>query len=112
MPAEPSGNVNRRTSVLFRKSKSMSPQKLVKAGESPTSGPQLGTKTFLSVVLPRLETLLHPRKRSRSASGESEPEEESPVKRLDTGMPGGHQEVVGHGLLNLILTHSVNFGCD
>ncbi|XP_023685954.1 bromodomain-containing protein 1 isoform X1 [Paramormyrops kingsleyae] len=89
MPAEPSGNVNRRTSVLFRKSKSMSPQKLVKAGESPTSGPQLGTKTFLSVVLPRLETLLHPRKRSRSASGESEPEEESPVKRLDTGLSNG-----------------------
>uniref|UniRef100_G3WWF5 Bromodomain containing 1 n=1 Tax=Sarcophilus harrisii TaxID=9305 RepID=G3WWF5_SARHA len=36
-------------------------------------------------VLPRLETLLQPRKRSRSACGDSEADEESPGKRLDTG---------------------------
>ena len=36
-------------------------------------------------VLPRLETLLQPRKRSRSTCGDSEVEEESPGKRLDTG---------------------------
>uniref|UniRef100_A0A8C9U0A0 Bromodomain containing 1 n=1 Tax=Scleropages formosus TaxID=113540 RepID=A0A8C9U0A0_SCLFO len=45
--------------------------------------------TFLSVVLPRLETLLQPRKRSRSTSGDSEAEDESPVKRLDTGLSNG-----------------------
>ncbi|XP_075285364.1 bromodomain-containing protein 1 isoform X2 [Opisthocomus hoazin] len=39
-------------------------------------------------VLPRLETLLHPRKRSRSACGDSEADE-SPVKRLDTGLSNG-----------------------
>uniref|UniRef100_A0A2K5MVR7 Bromodomain containing 1 n=1 Tax=Cercocebus atys TaxID=9531 RepID=A0A2K5MVR7_CERAT len=54
----------------------------------PTS-PQLGTKTFLSVVLPRLETLLQPRKRSRSTCGDSEVEEESPGKRLDAGLTNG-----------------------
>ncbi|XP_062931590.1 bromodomain-containing protein 1 isoform X5 [Cynocephalus volans] len=48
-----------------------------------------GTKTFLSVVLPRLETLLQPRKRSRSTCGDSEVEEESPGKRLDTGLTNG-----------------------
>ncbi|KAM6285644.1 bromodomain-containing protein 1 isoform X2 [Aptenodytes patagonicus] len=40
-------------------------------------------------VLPRLETLLHPRKRSRSACGDSEVDDESPVKRLDTGLSNG-----------------------
>ncbi|KAL4656765.1 bromodomain-containing protein 1-like [Arapaima gigas] len=88
-PTEPSADVNRRTSVLFRKSKSVSPQKPMKASETRPGCPQLGTKTFLSVVLPRLETLLQSRKRSHSASGESEAEEESPVKRLDTGLSNG-----------------------
>uniref|UniRef100_A0A3P8NN96 Bromodomain containing 1a n=1 Tax=Astatotilapia calliptera TaxID=8154 RepID=A0A3P8NN96_ASTCA len=55
---------------------------------------QLGSKSFLSVVIPRLETLLHGKKRKHSGSrdaeeegGEEEREEsgESPVKRLDTG---------------------------
>ncbi|KAL4624912.1 bromodomain-containing protein 1-like isoform X2 [Arapaima gigas] len=87
--SEPQGNVNRRTSVLFRKSKSVSPQKPLKAAESEAGCPQLGTKTILSVVLPRLETLLQPRKRSRSASGDTEDEEPSPVKRLDTGLSNG-----------------------
>ncbi|KAM4883284.1 bromodomain-containing protein 1 isoform 7-T8 [Thomomys bottae] len=40
-------------------------------------------------VLPRLETLLQPRKRSRSTCGASEAEEESPGKRLDTGLTNG-----------------------
>ncbi|MGH0129541.1 UNVERIFIED_CONTAM: hypothetical protein FKN15_033866 [Acipenser sinensis] len=82
--AESSSDVNRRTSVLFRKSKSASPQKLRKISDAQPSSPQLGTKTFLSVVIPRLETLLQPRKRSRSACGDIEGDEESPVKRLDT----------------------------
>ncbi|XP_066579657.1 bromodomain-containing protein 1 isoform X2 [Amia ocellicauda] len=87
--ADSSSDVNRRTSVLFRKSKSVSPQKPGKIGDAQPSSPQLGTKTFLSVVIPRLETLLQPRKRSRSACGESEGEEESPVKRFDTGLSNG-----------------------
>uniref|UniRef100_A0A2K5DZD6 Bromodomain containing 1 n=2 Tax=Aotus nancymaae TaxID=37293 RepID=A0A2K5DZD6_AOTNA len=40
-------------------------------------------------VLPRLETLLQPRKRSRSTCGDSEVEEESPGKRLDAGLTNG-----------------------
>ncbi|KAM9673796.1 bromodomain-containing protein 1 isoform 2-T2 [Trichechus inunguis] len=40
-------------------------------------------------VLPRLETLLQPRKRSRSTCGDSEAEEEAPGKRLDTGLTNG-----------------------
>ncbi|XP_033882458.2 bromodomain-containing protein 1 [Acipenser ruthenus] len=87
--AESSSDVNRRTSVLFRKSKSASPQKPGKISEAQPSSPQLGTKTFLSVVIPRLETLLQPRKRSRSACGDSESNEESPVKRFDTGLANG-----------------------
>ncbi|XP_042638730.1 bromodomain-containing protein 1 [Orycteropus afer afer] len=87
--AEPSGDVNRRTSVLFCKSKSVSPPKSAKNTETQPTSPQLGTKTFLSVVLPRLETLLQPRKRSRSTCGDSEAEEESPGKRLDTGLTNG-----------------------
>lgn len=83
--AEPSSDVNRRTSVLFCKSKSVSPPKSAKNTETQPASPQLGTKTFLSVVLPRLETLLQPRKRSRSTCGDCEVEEGSPGKRLDTG---------------------------
>lgn len=82
--AEPSSPVNRRTSVLFRKSKSTSPHKPADDGETPKGSSRLGTKTFLSVVIPRLETLLHTRKRPRSASGDS-CEDQSPIKRLDTG---------------------------
>ncbi|XP_048113930.1 bromodomain-containing protein 1-like isoform X4 [Alosa alosa] len=85
--AEPSTTVNRRTAVLFRKSKSVSPQKPPK---SPIRGPQLGTTTFLSVVIPRLETLLQPRKRTHSASSDGlADDEESPIKRLDTGLYNG-----------------------
>ncbi|KAM3833361.1 bromodomain-containing protein 1 isoform 1-T1 [Vipera latastei] len=87
--AESSTDVNRRTSILFCKSKSVSPPKSAKNTETQPTSPQLGTKTFLSVVLPRLETLLQPRKRSRSACGDSEVDDESPVKRLDTGLSNG-----------------------
>ncbi|KAM6215526.1 bromodomain-containing protein 1 isoform 1-T1 [Rhynchocyon petersi] len=93
--ADPSGDVNRRTSVLFCKSKSVSPPKSAKNTETQPTSPQLGTKTFLSVVLPRLETLLQPRKRSRSTCGDSEAEEETPGKRLDTGLTNGFGGVRG-----------------
>lgn len=109
--AEPTGTVSRRTAVLFRKSKASSPLKPPKSGDEGADGvegkegeegeeedddAQLGSKSFLSVVIPRLETLLHGKKRKHSGSrdseeeggGEREPEEEegeSPVKRLDTG---------------------------
>ncbi|XP_001363073.1 bromodomain-containing protein 1 isoform X2 [Monodelphis domestica] len=40
-------------------------------------------------VLPRLESLLQPRKRSRSACADSEADDETPGKRLDTGLSNG-----------------------
>lgn len=83
---ETAGTCNRRTNVLFRKSKSASPQKPPKAQEaSAVSPPPLGAKTFLSVVIPRLETLLLPKKRTRSSSADGEEDEETPIKRLGTG---------------------------
>ncbi|XP_065812929.1 bromodomain-containing protein 1 isoform X1 [Labrus bergylta] len=88
---EASGDCNRRTNSLFRRSKSTSPQKPPKTQEA-TAAPAspLGAKTFLSVVIPRLETLLLPKKRKHSSSvdGEEE-EEESPIKRLGTGIANG-----------------------
>lgn len=89
MLAEPSPTSNRRTNILFRKSKSTSPQKPSKKVETSPGSPPLGAKTFLSVVIPRLETLLLPRKRTRSISGNCEEDEESPIKRLDTGLANG-----------------------
>ncbi|XP_016356097.1 bromodomain-containing protein 1 isoform X2 [Sinocyclocheilus anshuiensis] len=86
--AEPSSPVNRRTSVLFHKSKSTSPHKPMRGGETPKGSSRLGTKTFLSVVIPRLETLLHSRKRPRSTSRDSV-EDEPPIKRLDPGLSNG-----------------------
>lgn len=77
--AERSAPVNRRTSVLFRKSKSTSPQKATEGDDA-----QIGAKTILSVVIPRLENLLHTRKRTRSASRGSEGEEEMSTKRPGT----------------------------
>ncbi|KAL0962778.1 hypothetical protein UPYG_G00345270 [Umbra pygmaea] len=90
-PVQPPEAVNRRTAVLFKKCKNSSPTKkqvVTAEGETQTGGPLPGSKTFLSVVIPRLETLLHPRtsKRTHSASGG---EEESPVKRIDTGLSNG-----------------------
>lgn len=83
---ETSGTCNRRTNVLFRKSKSASPQKPPKAQEASAVSPQpLGAKTFLSVVIPRLETLLLPKKRTRSSSADGEEDGETPIKRLGTG---------------------------
>lgn len=109
--AEPTGTVNRRTAVLFRKSKAagllkpprgedetddgVDGQEEGEKEEEDEDGAQLGSKSFLSVVIPRLETLLHKRKRKHSGSrdsrdseeegGEHEEEGESPVKRLNTG---------------------------
>ncbi|XP_041819851.1 bromodomain-containing protein 1 isoform X2 [Chelmon rostratus] len=114
--AEPTGTVNRRTAVLFRKSKAASPHKPPRGGdegaeradgrekggeeEEDEDGAQLGSKSFLSVVIPRLETLLHSKKRKHSSSRDSEEEEgeheeegESPVKRRDTGLSDGFLEV-------------------
>ncbi|XP_055793881.1 bromodomain-containing protein 1-like isoform X4 [Salvelinus fontinalis] len=98
--AQPSGTtVSRRTAVLFRKSKTSSPGKNQGGrggGKAQTGCPQLGTKTFLSVMIPRLETLLHPRTRKRSHSpsvgiseGGGDGEDESPVKHIDTGLSNG-----------------------
>ncbi|XP_077373877.1 bromodomain-containing protein 1-like isoform X2 [Festucalex cinctus] len=84
----------RRTNSLFAKSKSVSPQKPVRGQEAtgaPPPSPQspLGAKTFLSVVIPRLETLLLPKKRPRSSSVDGDEDEESPIKRLGTGITNG-----------------------
>ncbi|XP_034033249.1 bromodomain-containing protein 1-like isoform X2 [Thalassophryne amazonica] len=85
---EASGAANKQASVLFRKSKSASPQKPAKSTAASVVSSPLGNKTFLSVVIPRLETLLLPKKRSHSrANGEEG--DESPIKRLDTGITNG-----------------------
>ncbi|CAG5957537.1 unnamed protein product, partial [Menidia menidia] len=87
---EASGTCSRRTNVLFRKSKSASPQKPPRTPEGAAgSPPPLGAKTFLSVVIPRLETLLLPKKRTRSTSADCEEDEETPIKRLGTGIANG-----------------------
>ncbi|XP_034499865.1 bromodomain-containing protein 1 isoform X2 [Ailuropoda melanoleuca] len=57
-------------------------------GSFEEEGAQLGLETG-EEVLPRLETLLQPRKRSRSTCGDSEVEAGSPGKRLDTGLTNG-----------------------
>ncbi|XP_077600549.1 bromodomain-containing protein 1-like isoform X1 [Stigmatopora nigra] len=80
--------------VLLCTSKSVSPQNPPKAKEvsaAPSQSPPspLGTKTFLSVVIPRLETLLLPKKRPRSSSVDGDDDEESPIKRLGTGITNG-----------------------
>ncbi|XP_061578163.1 bromodomain-containing protein 1-like isoform X2 [Cololabis saira] len=94
-----SGACNRRTNVLFRKSKSASPQKPPKTPDLSTlSLPPLGAKTFLSVVIPRLETLLLPKKRTRSSSADGEEDEETPIKRLGTGIANGF--VVEEGVVS------------
>ncbi|XP_042191159.1 bromodomain-containing protein 1 isoform X2 [Callorhinchus milii] len=83
-------DVGRRTSVLFRKAKNVSPQKPAKNAEPQPHSGQMGTKTFLSVVIPRLETLLQPRKRSRSLCGDSETDgEKVPLKRPDLALSNG-----------------------
>ncbi|KAM9327679.1 bromodomain-containing protein 1 isoform 2-T2 [Pholidichthys leucotaenia] len=116
--AEPTGTVNRRTAILFRKSKSSSPQKPPRSGSEGSDGAnrkegqeeerdgeddaQLGSKSFLSVVIPRLETLLHTKKRKLSGNrdgegergqGEPEKEGEAPTKRLNTGLASAFLEV-------------------
>ncbi|XP_043922912.1 bromodomain-containing protein 1 isoform X2 [Protopterus annectens] len=87
--AESSGDINRRKSGIFVKRKLVNSQKPTKNVKTRTSSPHLGTENFASVVLPRLETLLPPRKRSRRACGNSEIDEDCPVKPLETGLPNG-----------------------
>ncbi|CAL8242148.1 unnamed protein product [Merluccius merluccius] len=121
MLAEPVGAVGRRTAILFRKSK----RGVARGGggggdEGKEAGPgglavevpgilqqtreegeeeeeeELRSKSFLSVVIPRLENLLQGRKRRRASEEDStvaeEGEGESPVKRLDTGLSNGFLE--------------------
>ncbi|XP_072327554.1 bromodomain-containing protein 1-like isoform X3 [Scyliorhinus torazame] len=81
-------DIGRHTSVHFRKPQSVNPQKQTKNAD--TQPLQLGTKTFLSVVIPRLETLLQPRKRSRSLCGDSEGDgEKLPLKKPDLALSDG-----------------------
>ncbi|XP_029707476.1 bromodomain-containing protein 1 isoform X3 [Takifugu rubripes] len=107
--AEAAGAVSRRTAVLFRKSKvaglHKTPREEDRAADGGTEGEgeegdeaQLGSKSFLSVVIPRLETLLHKRKRKHNGGRDSEgelgeeeegEEDEAPVKRLNTGLSSG-----------------------
>ncbi|XP_034019012.1 bromodomain-containing protein 1 [Thalassophryne amazonica] len=105
--AEPTGTVSRRTAVLFRKSKSTtSPQKLPRADdeeadathqhageeEDEEGNGQMAPKSILSVVIPRLETLLQGQKRKRGRDGEEEGRDGErersvqSVKRRQTGL--------------------------
>ncbi|XP_078535746.1 bromodomain-containing protein 1 isoform X1 [Lissotriton helveticus] len=86
---ESSSEINRRSSILFRKSKTVCPQTSAKNFETQPTTPQPGTKTILSVVLPRLETLLRPRKRSKSTCGDSEMEDETTIKQFDKELING-----------------------
>lgn len=102
--AEPTGAVNRRTAVLFRKSKVTSPHKAPKSGDMVSEEADVNegegeeeedeAKSILSMVIPKLENLLHNRKRKHSGSRHNEEERvgeeleeksETPVKRLDRG---------------------------
>lgn len=74
-PPLPNGDLHPEASAVCSRQKSTSPQK----ANTPET---LGAKTFLSVVIPRLETLLLPKKRTRSSSVD---DEETPIKRLGTG---------------------------
>uniref|UniRef100_A0A8C6TW09 Bromodomain containing 1a n=1 Tax=Neogobius melanostomus TaxID=47308 RepID=A0A8C6TW09_9GOBI len=59
------------------------------------SSDDTGSKSILSMVIPRLEKILH-RKRKHSGEeeeGEEEREDESPVKRLDAGLSCGFVEM-------------------
>lgn len=104
--AEPTGVANNRTAVVFHKSKaggaSESEDKEFDGADGSSGeqegenadASQLGSKSFLSVVIPRLETLLHSKKRKHgdgrgkeTEEGEAEHKEEEapPGKRLNTG---------------------------
>ncbi|CAM9279859.1 unnamed protein product [Lampetra planeri] len=82
-PPLPTGDLHTEASSVCNRRKSTSPQK-------PKTPETLGAKTFLSVVLPRLETLLLPKKRTRSSSVDGEEDEETPIKRLGTGNRNTH----------------------
>lgn len=108
--AESMSTVNRRTAILFRKSKVSSPQKHTQSGEvvpykadinegegEEEEDDDEGSNSILSVVIPRLENLLH-RKRKHSTEdrpgdegrgGEELEDERKSVKRLDTGLSSG-----------------------
>ncbi|XP_032895661.1 bromodomain-containing protein 1 isoform X4 [Amblyraja radiata] len=84
----PDGEIH--SSALFRKPKSMNSQNQAKISETQPHQGQLGSKTFLSVVIPRLETLLQPRKRSRSLCGDAEGDgEKLPLKKSGLVLSNG-----------------------
>ncbi|XP_078091670.1 bromodomain-containing protein 1 isoform X3 [Mustelus asterias] len=88
--ADSSVDIGRHSSGLFRKPQSVNSQKQTKNADTQPLQGQLGTKTFLSVVIPRLETLLQPRKRSRSLCGDSEGDgEKLPLKKPDLALSNG-----------------------
>nr|XP_049617278.1 bromodomain-containing protein 1 isoform X2 [Syngnathus scovelli] len=100
--AEPADAVARRSAVLFRNSKAAGPHEDgggrddedEDSDEELDGGDaQLASKSFLSVVIPRLETLLHSKKR-KHLDGQDEHKEdgESPGKRLDMGLSRGFLE--------------------
>ncbi|KAF3859515.1 hypothetical protein F7725_021914 [Dissostichus mawsoni] len=107
--AEPTGTVNRRTAVLFRKSKTTSPRKLPRSEEEENGDRKRAEQQQqqqeeeeeddVEELAPnpscRLETLLHSKKRRRSreeveAGGDKG---KCPMKRLDTGLTSGFLEV-------------------
>ncbi|XP_059968066.1 bromodomain-containing protein 1 isoform X2 [Mesoplodon densirostris] len=95
---KPSGSRNRRAKLLKKEITALRSQLSQRHSQPPAAesgtagleedGAQRGQETG-EEVLPRLETLLQPRKRSRSTCGDSEVEEGSPGKRLDTGLTNG-----------------------
>uniref|UniRef100_A0A3B3C8Y7 Bromodomain containing 1a n=1 Tax=Oryzias melastigma TaxID=30732 RepID=A0A3B3C8Y7_ORYME len=76
-------------------------------------GEPLSSKSILSVVIPRLETLLHSKKRKRSDSrdddedgrAENEEETKTPVKKLDSGKIRSHAPF---SFLNVVIVTSLS----
>ncbi|XP_062058642.1 bromodomain-containing protein 1 isoform X2 [Lepus europaeus] len=93
-----SGSRSKRAKLLKKEIAALRNKLSQQQGQSPPAGPGAGSFEEDGAapglepgeeVLPRLETLLQPRKRSRSTCGDSEVEQESPGKRLDTGLTNG-----------------------
>ncbi|XP_036004755.1 bromodomain-containing protein 1 isoform X1 [Fundulus heteroclitus] len=114
--AEPAGAAGPQAAVVFRKSKAAEDEECngdddgggraseQEEEEEEESRDQLVSKSFLSVVIPRLETLLHGKKRKRGdgrgkevegEEAEHKEEEAAPGKRLDTGRSRGFLEMDG-----------------
>ncbi|KAM8861150.1 bromodomain-containing protein 1-like isoform 1-T1 [Synchiropus picturatus] len=83
--ADTSGGIDQESSAPIHNSGSPDGEKTQTDEESSP----LGARSFLSVVIPRLETLLLPKKRRRSSCEDALEDEELPVKRLGTDMTNG-----------------------